>query len=108
MAHPIEPRLDVHSKLAALMGEFPDAAIFRRFGTLSALNLMRLQAELIEVAKKLHIERLTDDDAGQRGQNYPPYVPNLKLERATREGEPGHPNEIALLELAQTKLVTYC
>jgi hypothetical protein len=35
-----------YQRLAHLMGAYPDHAIFRRFGWLSSLNLMRLQAEL--------------------------------------------------------------
>lgn len=42
-----------YQKLANLMGTYPDHAIFRRFGWLSTLNIMRLQAELAHLEAEL-------------------------------------------------------
>lgn len=42
-----EPR--GYHRLADLMGHYPEAAIFRRFGSLNMLNLLSLQAELIDL-----------------------------------------------------------
>lgn len=42
-----------YPKLANLMGNYPDHAIFRRFGRLSTLNIMRLQAELVYLEAEL-------------------------------------------------------
>jgi hypothetical protein len=89
------------------MGEFPDVAILRRFGTLSALNLMRLQAEIIEIEEKLRLKQLVDDVAGQPREKYSTILSELNLEKATKEGDQGHPNQMALLEFAQEKLITY-
>ena len=89
------------------MGEFPDVAIFRRFGTLSALTLMRLQAELIQIEEKLRAQQLRDDVAGHPKQDYSTSLFELNLERATKEGDHDHPNQMALMELAQKKLIAY-
>jgi len=42
-----------YPKLAIPMGIYPENAIFRRFGWLSTLNLMRLQAELAQLEEDL-------------------------------------------------------
>ncbi|KAI4943407.1 hypothetical protein J4E91_009316 [Alternaria rosae] len=107
MAQFIDRHPKGYPKLALLMGEFPDVAIFRRFGSLSALNLMRLQAELIEIEEALQLQQLRDDEAGQPGERYSISFSELNLEKATKKGEQGHPNQMALLESARTKLITY-
>lgn len=38
-----------YCRLAAMMGESPELCIFRRFATLNNLNLLYLQAELVEI-----------------------------------------------------------
>ncbi|KAF2725246.1 hypothetical protein K431DRAFT_300152 [Polychaeton citri CBS 116435] len=38
-----------YHRLADLMGHYPETAIFRRFGSLNMLNLLSLQAELIDL-----------------------------------------------------------
>ena len=38
-----------YHRLADLMGYYPEAAIFRRFGSLNMLNLLSLQAELVDL-----------------------------------------------------------
>jgi hypothetical protein len=47
------PTMNGYSKLASLMGSHPELAIFRRFGTLNAQNLLYLQAELVHLERKL-------------------------------------------------------
>jgi hypothetical protein len=47
------PPMNGYSKLASLMGAHPELAIFRRFGTLNAQNLLYLQAELIYFENKM-------------------------------------------------------
>jgi hypothetical protein len=42
-----------YRSLASAMGESPQWAIFKRFGTLNAQNLLYLQAELTSLEKKL-------------------------------------------------------
>ena len=42
-----------YSKLADLMSRNPDSAIFRRFGLLNVMHLLRLQAELQDLEQQL-------------------------------------------------------
>ncbi|OAG07047.1 uncharacterized protein CC84DRAFT_1242060 [Paraphaeosphaeria sporulosa] len=42
-----------YTKLASLLGSHPDLAIFRRFGSLNAKNLLYMQAELVNLEGKL-------------------------------------------------------
>ncbi len=46
--------------LAEHMGEHPNRAIFRRFGELNALNVLFLQAELVELEAELRQEATLD------------------------------------------------
>lgn len=61
--HDFEPK--GYPKLAALMGPNLDVAIFRRFGALNMLNLMSLQAELVDLEAQLsdvmHEDASSDD-----------------------------------------------
>ena len=46
-----------YPKLSTFMGALPDVAIFRRFGTLNAQNLLFLQAELSHLERELEVIR---------------------------------------------------
>ena len=48
-----EPLVDGYSKLAALYGQKPEIAIFKRFGKLNAENLLFLQTELLLLEQEL-------------------------------------------------------
>lgn len=50
-----------YHKLAVLMGSNTDVAIFRSFGTLNMLNLLGLQAELVDLEAQLSDIRQEDD-----------------------------------------------
>ncbi|CAN9171887.1 unnamed protein product [Alternaria alternata] len=54
-----EPR--GYHRLADLMGQYPEVAIFRRFGSLNALNLLSLQAELINLQVEFRDVWIEDD-----------------------------------------------
>ena len=45
--------MEGYAKLASLMGSYPEATILRRFGALSAQNLLYLQAELVHLEREL-------------------------------------------------------
>ena len=45
------------------MGPRPEAAIFRRFGSLTAINLLSLQAELIDLEVQLRDTWKEDDES---------------------------------------------
>ncbi|KAI4703769.1 hypothetical protein J4E89_009738 [Alternaria sp. Ai002NY15] len=68
---------------------------------------MRLQAELIEIEELLRAKQLRDDGAEKPEQDFSTSLFKLNLERATKEGDKGHPNQMALMELAQQKLISY-
>ncbi|KAL2419981.1 hypothetical protein ABEF95_009818 [Exophiala dermatitidis] len=53
-----------YPKVARLMEQFPDAAIFRKFTALAAFQLMSLQAELLDLEDQLW-QTCKDDDASQ-------------------------------------------
>jgi hypothetical protein len=101
------PTLKGYPKLATLMGDFPDVAIFRRFGTLTMLNLMRLQAELIEIEEKLRLKQLQDDVVGQTTEKYSTIFSTLNHSKISKEGDNDHPNQMALLESSRVCLIRY-
>ena len=60
-----------HQKLAELMAKHSEVAIFERFDFLNAINLLYLQAELVELEIELKASMKDDldsrDDERQRG-----------------------------------------
>jgi hypothetical protein len=61
-----------YPKLATHMGMFPRMAVFKRFGDLSARNLIYLQAELLLLHQEfIAIEKFDDKTKGYAyGQNF--------------------------------------
>jgi hypothetical protein len=55
-----------YPRLADLMGRHGEIAIFRKFGALNMLNLMSLQAELVELEDKLR-DVLLENENGEDG-----------------------------------------
>ncbi|KAI0527818.1 hypothetical protein F5B22DRAFT_5248 [Xylaria bambusicola] len=59
-----------YTRLAEYMGQQPQLAIFRRFGTLANANLLYLQAEIVELENHLKLvqdeDSQTNDDARQK------------------------------------------
>jgi hypothetical protein len=103
MAMPIlNPELQGYPKLAVLMGEFPEVAIFRRFGTLTMINLMSLQAELIQIEEQLRTKQLQD-----RNETYSTNFSTLNNTAISQPGAPNHPNQAYLLDLSRRKLSEY-
>ena len=68
-----------YHKLAALMSDDKDIAIFRRFDDLNLLSLLSLQAEILELRQSLRRTCLLDDTHGQ--ENEKNYSSNFKLSR---------------------------
>jgi hypothetical protein len=66
-------------KLAALMSDDKDVAIFRRFDDLNFLSLLHLQAEILELRQSLYRTRLLDDYHGTEEEK--DYSGNFKLSR---------------------------
>lgn len=60
-----ENPLGGYDRLAKLMGEAPDLAIFRRFAHLSAQSLLHYQAELMVEEERLREFQARDRQAGE-------------------------------------------
>ena len=70
-----------YPKLSSLMASYPTAAIFRRFGELNMLNLLRLQAELQDLEAQL--QEVRDEDAYSQSNDTirASYVTDFRLMR---------------------------
>lgn len=55
---------DGYAKIATLMAQVPETAVFRRFGELNARNLLYMQAELVALENKL--QRYSREDCMSR------------------------------------------
>ena len=56
-------------ELAELMGKYPGLAIFRRFATLNAKNLLYLQAEIAELEDQLDLLERQDYDSTKESES---------------------------------------
>lgn len=83
--------------LASVMGTNPEYAIFRKFSSLNALNLMRLQAELLELEEEYKVELF-------RGEKNEKGVPLASSFKALHESSS---NQKRLLESISVKLDVY-
>lgn len=68
-----------YPKLARMMNLSSDTAIFRRFGELNMLNLLRLQAELHDMEHEL--QEIRHEDAESNDQVRMDYVKDFRLMR---------------------------
>jgi hypothetical protein len=69
-----------YHKLAALMGKSRQMCIFRRFGKLTILNLLSLQAELVKLEDQLQHWREVDDRSSDPAeQKYSSYFYGLQM-----------------------------
>ncbi|USP77434.1 hypothetical protein yc1106_04708 [Curvularia clavata] len=57
---PTAPKAQGYNKLAKLMGKHTEMAIFRRFGSLNMINLLYLQAELMDLERKYEVAYCED------------------------------------------------
>ncbi|ORY12786.1 hypothetical protein BCR34DRAFT_587055 [Clohesyomyces aquaticus] len=74
---------DGYAKLARLMGAEPETALFRRFGSLTMINLLRLQAELQDLEQQLEEAREEDTKISDGIRNK--YVHDFRLMRDEAE-----------------------
>jgi hypothetical protein len=68
-----------YPKLANMMGSRPSMAIFRRFRTLSMLNLLRLQAELHDLEHQLFV--IIKEDMASKDKVREAYSSDFRLMR---------------------------
>lgn len=78
-----------YPKFSGRMGLMPTAAMFRRFGSLNARNLLYYQAELIGLEQRLiHIEQQdSTNSTGRKAEYAVDYWYLMTSNRATSEGE---------------------
>jgi len=60
--------MEGYSKLASLMGAYPETLIFRCFGAISAQNLLYLQAELVHLEQKLQECAVANERSGDHSE----------------------------------------
>lgn len=87
-----------YPRLVRKMGEMPEVAIFRRFGTLNAQSLLYMQAELVCLEKKLH--RLQSKDAAAPGRRSRYAINWFWLSNSGDQGD-GDDDDDAQLELVK-------
>ena len=60
--------MEGYSKLASLMGAYPETLIFRRFGAIGAQNLLYLQAELVHLEQRLQECAVANERSGDQSE----------------------------------------
>lgn len=92
-----------YNKLAGLMAQNTEAAIFRRFGSLNMITILYMQAELMELERNFEVECLGDSASQVDSVNS--FCRDFTKLRASA----GTPNDDQLrsLKLIQTKLEQY-
>lgn len=74
-----KPSDDGYPKLARLMASYPETAIFRRFGELNMINILRLQAELQDM--ECQLQEIRNEDAQSNDPIRQSYVKDFRLMR---------------------------
>lgn len=78
-----------YPKLSDLMGSWPDFAIFRRFGSLNAQNLLFLQAEITHLENELAEVRAREE----RNENEKGIIAQRSWYELSQENDDGEPCE---------------
>lgn len=98
-----------YDRLGNLMGDASETAIFRRFGALSAENLLYLQAELQELEETFRRFQKDDRNSGHPDRiRYGRYwhVLSKSVEPGAKEGNKG--NQWQTMLAIRSKLKEYC
>ena len=91
-----------YHKLAKLMGTYHEAALFRRFGPLTMLSLLSLQADLVDIEGQLH-DTVKYDDIYED-----PKIASWSSDFYELRNTPvHHPRQRELIEEARVKLLQY-
>lgn len=94
-----------YSRLASLMGAHPETAIVRRFGSLNALNLLYLQAELTDLENGLHKQAKEDTESGHFERSI--YARDWQTLSESVMAEDGNPEQWNLMLRVRDKLSEY-
>lgn len=99
--HPLDKYFKGYPKMAARMGLIPQTAMFRRFGTLNARNLLYFQNELAEIEENLQEQALEDakSDVGKK-KLYSQYF--YWLNDATEERDGDVKQRVLVMRLRET------
>ncbi|GME46450.1 uncharacterized protein LTHEOB_5762 [Neofusicoccum parvum] len=89
--------------MAKLMNDIPETAVFRRFGVLNSLNLLYLQAELMEIEQNMKDAQISDHYNPQGNKSL--YAKNWFFLSVSKHD--GDENQLSLAELAREKLEKY-
>lgn len=92
-----------YPKLADAMNLTPEMAIFRRFGELNALNLLYLQAELMDIEQQLKEAQIADHASSNEHKSL--YSKNWWYLSASAQD--GDDEQLRLAEVAREKLEKY-
>ena len=85
-----------YHRLAAMMGPYQETGIFRRFGPLNMINLLSLQAELIEL--NATFRNISAEDDGSSDANEKNFSSSFRALRES-EGSPDFDHYQKLLEI---------
>jgi hypothetical protein len=96
--------LEGYPKLADYMGRYNEVAIFRRFRTLNMLNILSLQAELVELEVKYR-QACSADDGDLENADTRDLTKSFLALRGTRES--GDAAQLDYLEDIRKKLKEY-
>ena len=84
-----------YQKLARLLGRYPEAAIFRRFGSLDMITLLSLQAKLVVLERELRNTCYQDDISSEAEvKEYSTYFLKLHGAQAPHDAQLKKLNEI--------------
>jgi len=87
------------------MGAHPETAIIRRFGSLNALNLLYLQAELTNLENTFHQEAKANQESGHLDRVL--YARDWESLRDSVTDEDSNPAQWNLMLKIREKLVEY-
>ncbi|KAH8896747.1 hypothetical protein GQ53DRAFT_639573 [Thozetella sp. PMI_491] len=97
-----------YDRLASLMGEVPDTAIFKKFGALSAEILLYRQAELTLLEDELRDQQKEDRNSPQEVRTlYARSFGKLRNSAASDAGEDDDDNQWNLIQQIEEKLEKY-
>lgn len=84
-------RAEGYDRLGQLMGELPETTAFRRFGALSAEDLLYRQAELVELERSLREYQQEDKESGHEDRER--YAFNWEKLRRGRDDDAADGND---------------
>lgn len=94
-----------YCELSSMMGAHPEVAVFRRFESLSARNILHMQAELTSLELNLKRCVKTDIDSGNRDLNI--YDRDWQTLSESAQAVDGNPEQLFTILRIKEKLKEY-